>query len=223
MSRPQRTRGMPRRTERPAGRSRTPFLVIGAVAVVVLIAAVGAVLATSGGQQVPQPAASLTVSGTALTPLPSDGSADPAVGQRLPTLSGTDIHGEALTISADGRAKVVVILAHWCPHCQAEVPRLVDWLDTNTVPDNVDIVALTTSIQPTGTNYPPSAWLDRENWQQPTLVDDANNSGLNALGVGSFPGFVFVTADGRVQQRLTGEIGMDQFSQAVAGLSALSS
>lgn len=219
----QRSRGMPRRTDRPSGRSRMPIIVIGAVVAIVLIAAVGAVVATSGDQQVGQPAARLDVSGTALTPLPSDGSADPAIGQRLPTLSGTGIDGQAMTISADGNAKVVVILAHWCSHCRAEVPLLVDWLDANTVPDNVDIVALTTAIQPTGTNYPPSAWLDREGWQQPTLVDDANNSGLNALGVANFPGFVLVSGDGRVQQRLTGEISMDQFAQAVAGLSALSS
>jgi len=220
MTRPQRSRGMPKRSEREGGRGRGPLLIIGAVALVVLVAAVGAVLVTSSGPNVAQPAASVRVSGQTLPALDSSGT-DAAIGQRLPTLSGTGIDGDALTISVDGRAKVIVILAHWCPHCQAELPRLVDWMSANSVPDNVDIVALTTSIQPTATNYPPSAWLQREGWTQPTLVDDASDTALNALGIGSFPGFVFVGADGRVQQRLTGEVSMDQFGSIVAALSAL--
>lgn len=213
----QRTRGMPRRTERPAGRNRTPLLIIGGIAAIVLVAVIGTILATSSGPSVPQPAAAVAVSGQAL-PRYTSGAADTAVGSRLPTLSGTGIDGASLTIGPDGRAKVIVILAHWCPHCQAELPRLVDWLGANTVPDSVDIVALTTSIQPTGTNYPPSAWLSREGWDRPTLVDDANDTALNALGMGNFPGFVFVGADGLIQRRLTGELGMDQFGQLVDAL-----
>ena len=46
--------------------------------------------------------------------------------------------GCAVSIEADGRPKIVVFLAHWCPHCQAEVPRLVDWFGENGVPDDVD-------------------------------------------------------------------------------------
>jgi cytochrome c biogenesis protein CcmG/thiol:disulfide interchange protein DsbE len=220
MTRPQRSRGMPKRTERSAGRGRTPVLVIGGLVLVVLVAAVGAILATSSTPQVAQPAASVQVSGQPLPQLPASGT-DPAVGQRLPTLSGTGIDGQPLTIGPDGNAKVIVILAHWCPHCQAELPRLVDWMAANEVPANVDIVALTTSIQPASTNFPPSAWLDREGWSQPTLVDDASNTALNALGIASFPGFVSVGADGLVQQRMTGEIEMDQFGQLVAALAAL--
>ncbi len=220
MTRPKRSRGMPKRAERSAGSSRTPMLVIGGLVLVVAVAAVGAILATSSTPQVAQPAASVQVSGQPLPQLPGGG-ADPAVGQRLPTLSGTGIDGQPLTISPDGRAKVIVILAHWCSHCQAELPRLVDWLAANDVPANVDIVAVTTSIQPASTNFPPSAWLDREGWSQPTLVDDAADTALNALGIASFPGFVSVAPDGLVQQRVTSEIGMDQFSQLVAAVAAL--
>ncbi len=220
MTRPQRSRGMPKRTERSAGGSRTPLLVIGGLVLVVVVAAAGAILATSSSPQVAQPAASVQVSGQPLPQLPDSG-ADPAVGQRLPTLTGTGIDGQPLTISADGRAKVIVILAHWCSHCQAELPRLVDWLAANDVPANVDIVAVTTAIQPASTNFPPSAWLEREGWSQPTLVDDGSDTALAALGMANFPGFVAVGPDGVVRQRLTSEIGMDQFSQLVAGAAAL--
>ena len=41
------------------------------------------------------------------------------------------------------------------------------------------------------------------------LSDDANSTGLQALGMGSFPGFVFVNSDGTVAARLTGELPVD--------------
>jgi thiol-disulfide isomerase/thioredoxin len=221
MTQPKRSRGMPKRTSRDTGSSRRPILLIGALVAVVLVAAVGAVVLSSTGPQLQQPAAYLNVSGQTLPSLPSDGSSDPAIGKRLPTLSGTGIDGRALTIGPDGHAMAIVILAHWCPHCQAELPRLVAWLNANQVPDVVEIKALTTAINPSSTNYPPSAWLEREHWTQPTLVDDANDTGLNALGIGSFPGFVFVGPDGIVRGRLTGEISMDQWGQMLSTLGAL--
>jgi cytochrome c biogenesis protein CcmG/thiol:disulfide interchange protein DsbE len=221
MTQPKRSRGMPKRTERPAGPSRRPIILIGALVGVVLVAAVGAVILGSTSQQLAQPAAALSVSGQTLPALPSDGSSDPAIGKRMPTLSGTGIDGQALTIGPDGHAMAIVILAHWCPHCQAEVPRIVDWLNANQVPAGVEIRALTTAINPSSTNYPPSAWLERENWPAPTLIDDASDTGLNALGIGSFPGFVFVGPDGIVRGRLTGEISMDQWSQMLSMLGAL--
>ena len=69
-------------------------------------------------------------------------------------------------------------LAHWCPSCQAEVPRLVDYLDSTGMPEGVRIVALSTSIDAARPNYPPSAWLDREEWTAPTMIDDATSGGL---------------------------------------------
>ena len=51
---------------------------------------------------------------------------------------------------------------------------------------------------------------------QPTLIDDADSTALNALGINSFPGFVFVAADGTVAERLTGEIGLERLGQAIA-------
>ena len=26
-----------------------------------------------------------------------------------------------------GSPQLIVVMAHWCPHCQAEIPRIVDW------------------------------------------------------------------------------------------------
>ena len=43
---------------------------------------------------------------------------DPAVGMTIPTVSGSDLQGDPMTIEADGQAKVILFVAHWCPHCQ---------------------------------------------------------------------------------------------------------
>ena len=120
-----------------------------------------------------------------------------------------------MTIDAGDGPLAIVILAHWCPNCQAEVPRLVDDIAANGVPDGVKIVTLSTSIDRARPNYPPSAWLERESWREPTLVDDAGSTALAALGMSSFPAFVFVDADGNVVLRTTGQIPVETWRAAL--------
>jgi hypothetical protein len=209
----QRSRGMPRRSAdaRASGRgsSRTPLLVFGGIVLIAAVAIVTALLLSSPSASEPSPEP-VQVTGAALPELVA-GADDPAIGLELPTLTGVGLDGEPLTIGPGDGAVAIVILAHWCPHCQAEVPRLVDWLEANEVPDGVRVVALSTAIDAARPNYPPSAWLEREGWAQPTLVDDGTSTAYQALGVPNFPGFVAVAADGTVQQRLTGELSGDQF------------
>jgi hypothetical protein len=196
-----------RRTE-PSGQgpNRT-LLIVGGIGLVVLVAAVIAVALSGATPALAEPAADpVQVAGTPLPEHPDSGT-DPAVGQELPTVTGTDMAGAPLTIGPDGRAKAIIILAHQCPHCQAELPRIVAWLADNPVPEGVDVVAISTNINPAGTNYPPSAWLEREGWEQPTLNDDAQGTAYRAVALGmGTPGWVFATADGIVQLRTTGEL-----------------
>lgn len=210
----QRSRGTPRRRT-DAGRSgartsRTPLLIIGGILVLGVVAAIAALLLSS--PTTAEPAENpVQVTGEALPALVA-GEDDPALGMQVPALSGVGLDGEPLRIGPDEGPVAIVILAHWCPHCQAELPRLVDWLETNEVPDGVQLVGLSTGIDPARPNYPPSAWFEREGWAQPTLVDDASFTGLQALGTNSFPAFVTVDADGAVRARVTGEIPVEQFA-----------
>ena len=32
---------------------------------------------------------------------------------------------------------MVVFLAHWCPHCNAEIPVLNEWRDSGEIPDGL--------------------------------------------------------------------------------------
>ncbi|HEX2047960.1 MAG TPA: TlpA disulfide reductase family protein [Acidimicrobiales bacterium] len=118
-----------------------------------------------------------------------------------------------MEIARDGKPKLVMFLAHWCPHCQAEVPVLVDWASAGQ-PQGVDLVAVSTAVDRARPDYPPSAWLEREGWTIPTVADDADGTAAAAFGLTGYPYFVAVTGDGKVAARASGE-------QTVSRLAAL--
>src|SRR5262245_40546743 len=67
----------------------------------------------------------VTVDGTPLPAYPGSGT-DRAVGLAAPVLTSVDFEGaDAEVGGATGAPYGVVFLAHWCPHCQAEVPVIV--------------------------------------------------------------------------------------------------
>ena len=142
---------------------------------------------------------------------------DPAIGRPAPVVEGSGFDGNPTAIADDGRAKVVVFLAHWCSHCQAEVPLLQAWIDAGGVPEGVDVISVVTAIDPGRPNHPPEAWLEREGWSAPVVVDPENTVAA-AYGLAAFPFWTFVAADGTVQARAAGELAIPQLSAVVAGL-----
>jgi cytochrome c biogenesis protein CcmG, thiol:disulfide interchange protein DsbE len=143
-----------------------------------------------------------TIIGDPLPELPREG-ADPAAGLPAPEVEGTDFAGKPVAIDADGRPKMILFLAHWCPHCQAEVPVIQQWVNGGGLPNGVDLVSVATGIDPNAPNYPPDAWLQREGWTSPVLVDPSNSI-AQAYGLPAYPYFVFVGADGKVVARTIG-------------------
>lgn len=192
----------------PRRSGRTGVVVLGVVGVVF---ALGAIALLAGGDDdggsngFDFAAAAVTVSGEPLAPL--EGGTDPAVGVQAPGLSGTSFEGAAITIRNDGQPKAIVFLAHWCPHCQREVPAVQAWLDEEGPPEGVALYSVATANDPGQPNYPPQDWLDREGWSVPVLVDDPEGSAAQAYGLTEFPYWVFVDADGAVVARVSGEFG----------------
>lgn len=150
-----------------------------------------------------------SVSGTALPDFSNDPLSDGAVGSPIPTVSGTDFVGEPVIIEADGRAKIILFLAHWCSHCRAEVPLVQAWIDGGGLPGGIDFVSVATSISPSRDNYPPDRWLENENWSPPVLADTTNEVG-RIFGLSGFPYWVFVDAEGRVAGRRAGGLPIAQ-------------
>ncbi len=142
----------------------------------------------------------------ALAPMPPSTVEDLSVtGQPLVTVVGEDFDGNEVRIENDGRAKAIVFLAHWCPHCQAEVPRVQQWLDSGGGVEGVEIISVATSMNSGRGNFPASDWLEREGWTAPIIRDDDASLVYASYGAGGFPFWVFVNSDGTIARRTSGE------------------
>src|SRR6266568_1164039 len=169
-----------------ARKKQPPWLWIGVAAVVLLLAV--AAIVSSGGSDKKKSAAGLeqarpvTITGTPLADLPQSGD-DPAVGKEIPGAKGQSFDGSPVDIRNDGRPKLILFVAHWCPHCQREVPLLAKYLKSNPLPKGVDLYTVSTAVnQPRG-NYPPSAWLEKVGWTAPVLADSDDGKAANAFGL----------------------------------------
>jgi thiol-disulfide isomerase/thioredoxin len=162
----------------------------------------------------------VTVSGTPLESFADDGD-DPAVGVEAPVLEGSTFAGEPITIGGPGdEPTIVVFVAHWCPHCQREVPRLVEWEADGTIPDDIRLVAVATATDETQPNYPPQEWLEGEGWPGEVMADSDDDAAATAYGLPSYPYFVALNADGTVAARGAGELDQQGIEDLVAALEA---
>lgn len=210
-----------RRREQRRGSKGNHLPVFGLVALLVAALFVVAIVlggdnrsSTRGRSGEPQQTAAVQVSGEPLGPLP-DG-ADAAVGRPAPLASGESFEGSQVAITENGRPKAILFVAHWCPHCQVEVPKIQSWLNGGGDTRGVDLVTVSTAVDEGQPNYPPSAWLEREGWTAPVMVDDAGGSVADAFGVSGYPFFVFLDREGRVTARASGEIAIEQFEAFLA-------
>lgn len=154
----------------------------------------------------------VAVTGDPLPPFESaDG--DPAVGMTAPVLDGESFDGTAVTIGGsdenDGPT-MVVFLAHWCPHCNAEIPELIELDERGDLPDDVAIAGVSTAVNPDGDNYPPSEWVVEKGWPFPIMVDSDEFTAINAYGVTGFPFTVLLDENGDVIARKSGSSSADE-------------
>ena len=211
-----------RRPNPPAKKSPVPLIaaLLGVIAVLALVA----VIATGVSQEEAKEndpnldqVQAVEIEGS--LPRLAEG-ADPAAGAAMPELRGASFDGSPVRVVNDGRPKVLFFLAHWCPHCQNEVPVIVDYLEDEGEPDGVDLVGVSTAVDDSRPNFPPSAWLDREGWPVPVLADSENGAAAEAFGVSGFPFFVAVDGDGKVVARHAGPLGRDRLAQLIDSLGA---
>ena len=183
------------------------------VALVVVGLGVIAFLATNRESDVPdgEQIGAVDIEGPALIQFPdgasvTNASTDAAVGTTAPTLTGLNFDELEVKIEPDGRNKAVYFLAHWCPNCQDEVPQVQSLIDGGSLPDNVDVYAVTTSVTQSRPNYPPETWLKKEGWTGTILRDDENSRAFNAYGGASFPYVVYLDGDNNVVSRSAGTL-----------------
>jgi cytochrome c biogenesis protein CcmG, thiol:disulfide interchange protein DsbE len=196
--------------------SRNRWLIWGGVAAVFLLAVIVAVVSSGSSDNKASAKGTkfethaVTASGAALPRYDSQkysgNDNDPAIGKTIPTLTGVSVFdGNPLKIEPNGKPQAIVFVAHWCPHCQAEVPRLVALAKAGVL-DGVDVTAVATGTNAGADNYPPSTWLKSKGWPFPVMADDPQGGAAEYFGISAYPYFVLVDADGKVAGRATGEV-----------------
>lgn len=203
--------------------SRTRAIVVAGVLLALIVGAlIFAVVSTSkddaavDSSVVVAEVQDVTIVGDPLPKAPEGNAADTAIGKKAPTLAGLNFVGDSVAVGSAGRPELVVFVAHWCPHCQREIPVLVDWLASDKAPEGVDVVAVATGTTDAAPNYPPSAWLETEKWPNQVLVDDVNSSAAGSYGLSGFPFIVLLNSDGTVAARFSGETPVSDLEAAIA-------
>ena len=138
--------------------NRNAWIVGGVIAVVIAIAAIVAISSSSKKDSTAagsvQEFSDVTVTGDVLPAFDSAAKPDPAVGMVAPTLTGKSFTGNVVTTESTGTPLLVLFVAHWCPHCQREVPLLVEWEKSGKMPAGIDVVTVATGTDPANPNYP---------------------------------------------------------------------
>jgi thiol-disulfide isomerase/thioredoxin len=197
-----------------------------AVGVIVVLGIVAIVVAASGGNDSSTTAKGVKqfgtpkITGTAL-PQYEQTLDDPAVGMQAPVVHGQNFRGQPESIEPDGKARFIVFLAHWCPHCNREAPKLADFLRTTGLPANVDLTIVPTGSSSAAPNWPPSQWVkDIGLGNVQTVVDDQQQQIAAAYGLTSYPFMVMLDPQGTVVARRAGEQADNFFAQAFTQLAA---
>lgn len=189
-----------------SGSNRLVLVLVG-VAVVAFIGVV-AVLSANEGADLPglaDVAAPVAVDGDPVSIPYPDGGPDAAIGQPSPVVTALDFDDRPVVIGAPGRAQVLVFLAHWCPACAQELPTLRDVVQADGVPDDVELVFVTTGLDPGRPNWPPDTWLrDAGLGDVLTVRDDAGDPMMRAFGLRAYPAWAVIDAEGTLVARRQG-------------------
>jgi len=198
--------------------NRAPWIVAGIIVAVIGVAVVVAVATKGDGSKAASGAVQInpvTVKGTPLPAYDQKANPDPAIGMVPPTLVGSSFDGSAVTVAPGGANRLTVFVAHWCPHCQRELPLLVKWIQTGGKPSNLQVSLVSTAVSADRPNYPPSVWLQEQDWPFKVLTDDANETAGTAWGLTAFPYMLLTDGSGKVVWRNAGEISMEDLTKAI--------
>ncbi|HSL11846.1 MAG TPA: TlpA disulfide reductase family protein [Actinomycetota bacterium] len=131
-----------------------------------------------------------------------------AAGDQVPDFEAPALQGGRTIAWSDveGSPTVLAIWAPWCPHCQAELPRLSAAVEER---PGIELVTITTAYGAQPGPTPPEYMAD-EGLSFPVAVDDEAQTLLRGMGVQSFPTTYYVAPDGTVVTATTGEVPSDE-------------
>ena len=212
------TYGYAHNAETSTGRPVALYIVGGVIGVALLVVIIIAAMSQSSGLG-PQ-TNDVQVAGAHLSKMPSDAPSsvltdDPSVGKPMPTASGKNFQEQTVELSK-GQPQLLAFVAHWCPHCQKEVPLVVGWMETGVIPAEVQVTAISTGVSDQKSNYPPQKWLENEGWKGNIIADSASSEIASAFGLTGYPYLVAVNADGKIVGRGSGELPQSEIEKLVS-------
>jgi thiol-disulfide isomerase/thioredoxin len=139
-----------------------------------------------------------------------------AAGDPIPEWSAPALDGSGTITWSQyvGKPTVLAVWAPWCPHCQAELPRLSAAVGQH---PGVQLTSITTAVgQEPGPT--PSQYMSDNGLTFPVAMDDANRTLMTGLGVQGFPTTYFVDSSGNVVRSTEGEIPPDELESILSDL-----
>ena len=135
---------------------------------------------------------------------------DTAIGMPAPAVVGHDHSGNEVAIDPATGPHLVLFVAHWCPHCAADLPHVIEWMADGTIPQWLPVTLVSTAESATAANYPADTWLQEHGWPSPEIRDPSRGDGAagevaTAYGTSGYPYYVLIGADGTIAARTTGE------------------
>lgn len=170
-------------------------------------------------------ASAVLISGDPLPPFDGTASTDIAVGMPAPAVNGFDYAGNEILVNPADGPHLVMFDAHWCPHCAANLPNVIDWMADGTIPSWLPVTLVSTAESSTSANYPADMWLQENGWTGRVLHDPNDDDGTagaaaRAYGATGWPYFVVIGVDGNVLARASGELTKQEMQQLLTGLPA---
>ena len=187
------------------------FIIGGAIVLVVGLAVAIGVSLVDEPLDGNLPEGETTISGDALPEYAGENDINISAGLQAPLFSGPNQNSEIISLEKNGKSKILLFLAHWCPHCQAEVPIVQEYIDTFGLPADVEVIGILTSIDRSRDNYPPHDWLVKEGWSETQIYDLDREIGT-VYGLNAFPYWVTLDKDLIVVNRVTGKLTPDQIT-----------
>ena len=187
------------------------------LALAVVLLAVAAVALTSSGDE-PASEATSVASGSsddAVATIDGDARTEPIPqGSPIPAWSAPTLEGGRFEWA--GRPEgptVLAIWAPWCPHCQAELPRLSAAVERH---PGISLVTLASALNQPGPT--PQEYMDSEGLSFTVGLDDEASTVAAGLGIQGFPTTYFVDADGLVVVSASGELDPDALEEVLTVL-----
>lgn len=211
--------------KQPEPKKSGTFILIGAFVAMAVVAVLVAMLVGGGDDTAKEADKGLvqsqpvTVTGENLPAMGEGVKSDDAGGATSPVVTGKTFAGSEIVAPVAGQPTMIALLAHWCPHCQKEVPLITKWAGKGGL-KGVQLVGIATGTDKSQPNYPPSAWLSREQWPGKVIADDTKGSAAQAFGLTGYPTLVFIDADGKVRARLSGEQPEEALDDAIAKITS---